>query len=481
MVDFTTPNLCGASEQFNKLAGQFSSIKDSLQGQLEGEIDSLKSELTSSLSVLEADIKGLIPELPDIPDISLISEVQNFLALPAGSLASLNALTSLTSQFGAGLAAAGQDLDSLISSASSALSGGIDLCGGTIPNFVIGPDGSVKEKPQDAGMPDGDPVDEDGAELITPSAEISSVNASINSDADSAASSYKEKTSEVRVVIPSETGEMSNATQAEFNKADAVAEAAAIKAKVPSDPQTAKVKDAVSTNKTLPPKEPVIKPFELTPDEEVEIISLKNLQEELSDFENQLISEFKRLRHLCIKYRKKFPDNITADGKRKIVHLKGGKRAIPPGRAELRGRAQDDIAEGAGVPQRRVRRSNIKGFLKFYEIQIRIKRRDFKELNKRIDRRRNDILVVRAQLGQFEDNSDVDRIALTRSERAEQDSPFNRVLLRRGTLPAEELEDIFSQLVEGPRRVRSVPTGNELIDFMEEAYPIAEETFSVPI
>ena len=80
---------------------------------------------------------------------------------------------------------------------------------------------------------------------------------------------------------------MSNATQAEFNKADAVAEAAAIKAKVPSDPQTAKVKDAVSTNKTLPPKEPVIKPFELTPDEEVEIVSLKNLQDELSDFENQ--------------------------------------------------------------------------------------------------------------------------------------------------------------------------------------------------
>ena len=482
MVDFTTPNLCGASEQFNKLAGQFSSIKDSLQGQLEGEIDSLKSELTSSLSVLEADIKGLIPELPDIPDISLISEVQNFLALPAGSLASLNALTSLTSQFGAGLAAAGQDLDSLISSASSALSGGIDLCGGTIPNFVIGPDGSVKEKPQDAGMPDGDPVDEDGAELTTPSAEISSVNASINSDADSAASSYKEKTSEVRVVIPSETGEISNATQDEFNKADAVAEAAAIKAKVPSDPQTAKVKDAVSTNKTLPPKEHVIKPFELTPDEEVEIISLKNLQDELSDFENQLISEFKRLRHLCIKYRKKFPDNITADGKRKIVHLKGGKRAIPPGRAELRARAQDDIAEGAVVPQRRVRRSNIKGFLKFYEIQIRIKRRDFKELNKRIDRRRNDILVVRAQTG-MDDSSDVDRLALTRIEREEatRENQFNRVLLRRGTLPAEELEDIFSKLVEGPRRAQTVATGNELLDFMEEAYPIAEETFSVPI
>tara|TARA_Y100001973_G_C5181958_1_gene325421 strand:- start:4 stop:1455 length:1452 start_codon:yes stop_codon:yes gene_type:complete len=469
MVDFTTPNLCGASEQFNKLAGQFSSIKDSLQGQLEGEIDALKSELTSSLSVLEADIKGLIPELPDIPDVSLISEIQGLLALPTGSPASLTALTSLTSQFGAGLAAAGQDLDSLISSASSALSGGIDLCGGTIPNFVIGPDGSVKEKPQDAGMPDGDPVDEDGAELITPSAEISSVNASIESDADSAASSYKEKTSEVRTVIPSETGEMSNATQDEFNKADAVAEAAAVKAKVPSDPQTAKVKDAVLTNKTLPPKEPVIKPTKLTDDEEIEIISLKNLQDELSDFENQLISEFKRLRHLLIKYRKKFPDNITADGKRKIVFLKGGKRAVPPGRAEL-------TRVGRQVP----RASNVRAFLKFYELQIRIKRKDFKELNKRIDRRRNDILVVRTQTG-MDDSSDVDRLALTRSERAEQDSPYNRVLKRRGTLPAEELEDIFNEIVEGPRRVRTILTGNELIDFMEQAYPIAEETFSVPI
>ena len=116
-------------------------------------------------------------------------------------------------------------------------------------------------------------------------------------------------------------------------------------------------------------------------------------------------------------------------------------------------------------------------------MHVSIKRKDFKELNKRIDRRRNDILVVRAQLGQFEDNSDVDRIALTRSETrtARQEDQFNRVLLRRGTLPAEELEDIFNEIVEGPRRTRTIPTGNELLDFMEEAYPIAEETFSVPI
>ena len=440
MVDFTTPNLCGASEQFNKLAGQFSSIKDSLQGSLEGEIDALKGELTASLSVLEADIKGLIPELPDIPDISLISEVQNFLALPAGSLASLNALTSLTSQFGAGLAAAGQDLDSLISSASSALSGGIDLCGGTIPNFVIGPDGSVKEKPQDAGMPDGDPVDEDGAELITPSAEISAVNASIESNADSAASSYKEKTSEVRVVIPSETGEISNATQDEFNKADAVAEAAAVKAKVPSEPQTAKVKDAVLTNKTLPPKEPVIKPVDLSSDEEVEIISLKNLQDDVSDFENNLVSEFKRLRHLCIKYRKKSPYNIIADGKRKIINDKK-KKAVPPGRTAGRG-------------------FTVKGFERYYRQQISRLRTRFKELNRKIDFRRDLILTGKT------------------TERAQREGRSTA-----GTVGAQnvgKLEDEFTEIKEGPRKGQG-QFGEELIKNMDEAYTIAEETFSVPI
>ena len=152
MVDFTTPDLCGASEQCNKLAGQFASIKDSLQGQLEGEIDALKSELTASLSVLEADIKGLIPELPDIPDISLISQIQGLAALPTGSAASLGALANIGSQFGGALSQAGFSLDSLVGDATAAFSGGIDLCGGGIPNFVIGPNGIPTLKPEDLSL-----------------------------------------------------------------------------------------------------------------------------------------------------------------------------------------------------------------------------------------------------------------------------------------------------------------------------------------
>ena len=310
MVDFTTPNLCGASEQFNKLATQFSSIKDSLQGQLEGEIDTLKSELTSSLSILEADIKGLIPELPDVPDISLISEIQNLLALPSGSAASTNALASLTSQFGAGLAAVGQDLDGLISSARGALDGGIDLCGGTIPNFVIGPDGSVKEKPQDVGMPDDDPVDEDGATLTTPSAEINTSNAALVKNASDAAAFVTANLPSIDV--SSESGNMSIKVRQAFDKVDAI-----IKAKVEKDgnapsPQVQKGTNTQAVTSNLPPVKSLKNPDEI-------IVELKQLQNRLSAANNNVKKSGGVLSNMIKKSRNTFPQNILASGTEKLV------------------------------------------------------------------------------------------------------------------------------------------------------------------
>ena len=113
MVDFTTPNLCGASEQFNKLASQFDSIKDTLQGSLEAEIDTLNITLTSSLNVLSNDMKGLIPELPSIPDVSLVSEIQNLISLPVGSPASLISLANIESKFRDSLNEVGFSLESI--------------------------------------------------------------------------------------------------------------------------------------------------------------------------------------------------------------------------------------------------------------------------------------------------------------------------------------------------------------------------------
>ena len=261
MVDFTTPNLCGASEEFNKLASQFSSIKDSLQSSLEGEIDALKSELTASLAVLEADIKGLIPELPEIPDISLISEIQNLVSLPAGSLASLSALANLKLQFGDALAEAGFALDSLVSDATAAFSGGIDLCGGGLPNFVIGPNGLPTLKPEDSGMPNTDPkrLDEDddilgeaASSLLTPAAEILKSNASLISSLTVASEKIKETAKEITIDISAERGNISNAVKTVFNKADTLAKFAADEAGIPTRPQIAKIKVAVASTSNLP-------------------------------------------------------------------------------------------------------------------------------------------------------------------------------------------------------------------------------------
>ena len=440
MVDFSVPNLCGASEQFNKLANQFSSIKDSLQGSLEGEIDALKGELTASLSILEADIKGLIPELPSIPDISFISEIQNLVALPAGSLSGLSALANIQSQFGDALSGAGFSLDSLVGDATAAFSGGIDLCGGGLPNFVIGPDGLPTLKTDDVGMPDSDPVDEDGATLTTPAAEISSVNAPIEAAASNAASNYQEQTAKVRVVISSETGEISNKTKEEFDKADAVAETAAIKAKVPANPQTAKVKDAVLTNKTLPPKEPVIKPVDLTADEQAEIEALLFLQEGITDLENEMMSEFERLSHLLLKYTKKFPQNITADGKRKVI-LDRKKRASPPGRTAPRP-------------------LTIKGFHGFYRGQVNVKKKRFKELNSRIDRRRDLILTGKSTERALREGTSLERTTLAQN--------------------VKTLEDIFER-IKNERPINTVLTLLELIDFLDDAYVLAEKTYTVAV
>ena len=319
MVDFTTPDLCGASEQFNKLAGQFASIKDSLQDQLEGEIDALKSELTASLSVLEADIKGLIPELPDIPDVSLISQIQSLVALPAGSLASLGALANISSQFGGALSQAGISLDGLVSDATAAFSGGIDLCGGGIPNFVIGPDGIPTLKPEDSGMPDTDPerVDEDGkllaeapSSLSTPSAQINTSNAALAADAAAGAAAVKENLP--KTDLASESGNVSDAAKKEYAKRDAIIRAKLQKDGSAPSPQVQKAANATSTVSNLPPKDSLLSPDEF-------ITKLKGFQNRVAVVENMVKKAANRASHISQKSKKPEPDNILASGTEKLV------------------------------------------------------------------------------------------------------------------------------------------------------------------
>jgi hypothetical protein len=310
MVDFTTPNLCGASEGFNKLASQFSSIKDSLQGSLEGEIDDLKSELTASLAVLENDIKGLIPELPEIPDISLISEIQNLVSLPAGSFASLSALANIKAQFGDALDEAGFALDSLVSDATAAFSGGIDLCGGGLPNFVIGPNGMPTLKPEDSGMPDGVPVGEIISSIKTSVAEINTSNAALAADLVAAAALVKKNLPKTDVA--SESGNVSSAAKKEYAKQDAIIRTKLQKDGSATSPQVQKVNNAAAASSNLPPKNSLLSAEEFQ-------LKLKGLQNRLTVMDNSIKKAAERVQFILKKSRKEEPDNILASGTEKLV------------------------------------------------------------------------------------------------------------------------------------------------------------------
>ena len=261
----------------------------------------------------------MIPELPDIPDVSLISQIQGFAALPTGSLASLTSLANITSQFGDALSQAGFSLDSLVSDATAAFSGGIDLCGGGIPNFVIGPDGIPTLKPEDSGMPDTDPerVDEDGkllaeapSSLSTPSAQINTSNAALAADAAAGAAAVKENLP--KTDLASESGNVSDAAKKEYAKRDAI-----IRAKLQKDgsaptPQVQKAANATSTVSNLPPKDSLLSPDEF-------ITKLKGLQNRVAVAENTVKKAASRASHLVLKSNKQEPDNILASGTEKLV------------------------------------------------------------------------------------------------------------------------------------------------------------------
>ena len=470
MVDFTTPNLLGSSEQFNKLSSQFSSIKSTLKNSLEVDINTLVGQLTGSLSVLDADMKGLIPELPSIPDISLISEIQNLVALPTGSVASLASLANIESQFGDALSASGFSLDGIVGDATSSLSGtfdsvvddivgdattvvddivgdatavvdsivgdvlsDFDIVNIGLPNFVIGANGIPTLKPSDVGMPDSDPVDEDGASLTTPSVELASVNASIDSDVSVAAKKLQEAVVNIQVVIASQSGGLSNKTISEFDEADVAAETSAIRAGSAATPGAAKVKDAVLTNKTLPPVSPVII---LTGEAAVEIESLKVFQDEVAEFENELIGEYERLSHLLLKYKQKSPHNLTADAKRQIVFDK--KTKLAPARF---------LGSSLGG------KKDINQFYKFYQTQITRAKLKIEDINDQITKRIDFI-----QGGSL--------TSIT--------TEINGETIIRTIKAADNKQSINERFVAYKKN-----DGDELIKSMDTAYEEAEKTFSI--
>ena len=138
MVDFTAPNLCGASPNFNKLMSQFDAIKSELLSGIDVDASTLASTLSASLTQLETDLRAMIPSLPTLPAVNFQAEVTSLATLPVGSTAYINKLAQLTTQFGEAL----PDINDAITSAIAAITAGGDVCG-VLPNLEL-PSGATE-------------------------------------------------------------------------------------------------------------------------------------------------------------------------------------------------------------------------------------------------------------------------------------------------------------------------------------------------
>jgi len=154
MADFKTPNLCGANPELNNALSKI----DDLKNNITSKIDSVASEAAAAFETGLADVKagldGLAIDLPEIPAVNFQSELTGLIndidKTTIQGLAAFNTkLAQLELDFGDTLKEKGLTLDSLITDATSKLSGGGNICD-LVPNIELPADGVVKEKPVEA-------------------------------------------------------------------------------------------------------------------------------------------------------------------------------------------------------------------------------------------------------------------------------------------------------------------------------------------
>ena len=154
MADFKTPNLCGANPELNNALSKI----DDLKNNITSKIDSVASEAAAAFETGLADVKagldGLALDLPEVPDVNFQSELTGLIndidKTTIQGLAAFNTkLAQLELDFGDTLKEKGLTLDSLITDATSKLSGGGNICD-LVPNIELPADGVVKEKPVEA-------------------------------------------------------------------------------------------------------------------------------------------------------------------------------------------------------------------------------------------------------------------------------------------------------------------------------------------
>ena len=135
MVDFANANLCGASPELNDVLSKLEDAKADITAKLDASASAASAAFGEAKNELEG-LKNKLQtiEIPAIPKLNLQAEIASLTSLVPGTPSFLSALAKVKLEFEDDIKGAGLDLGTLVADATTAITGGGDLCA-LVPNL----------------------------------------------------------------------------------------------------------------------------------------------------------------------------------------------------------------------------------------------------------------------------------------------------------------------------------------------------------
>ena len=135
MVDFSNPNICGASPELNDVMSKLTAAKADAKAKL----DEAASTAAAAFEEAQNELAGLKDklqtiEIPSLPKLNLQAEIKSLTSQIPGTPSFLFSLAKIKTEFEDDIKSAGLELDTLVSDATKAISGGGDVCA-LVPNL----------------------------------------------------------------------------------------------------------------------------------------------------------------------------------------------------------------------------------------------------------------------------------------------------------------------------------------------------------
>jgi len=162
-MNLTTSGLAGTNEKYNNILKKIDTTTETMKSQAQVDASVATSAISSELSGLEGELRSLVPASATLPNINLQSQLSSLSGI-IDPTQSANLLASITSSFGTELSDSGFNLDTLVSSAKTAVEGGKSLSF-DIPNFEKSADGvsTAVQKAVAVKLPSTDSITETAA------------------------------------------------------------------------------------------------------------------------------------------------------------------------------------------------------------------------------------------------------------------------------------------------------------------------------